>query len=290
MNKANIKDFKKYVNTFISYEDDNEILSSEATHELVNSFNNIIDLISAPQESNNLAHYTDVNGLEGMIKSRKLWVSHRGFMNDMTELEHANSFFGEFFKDCDIFVFSLSTEADLSHQWSTYGKDSGYCIVFDELKLIKLLERNDELLINGNVVYKDKLKTELSDKLNKYTKDNIIGKDTFSSAKEVVRKLVSFVHLLIKENNSYAEKEHRFCFYSDKFTFRSKAGIMLPYIKIDLDKKLPIKKIIIGPKINDKAAYKGLSMFLKKNGYKIKKKEEEEEGIFIEYSKSKVRY
>lgn len=37
-----------------------------------------------------LFHYTDFNGLKGIVENREIWATHTGFLNDLSELHHAS--------------------------------------------------------------------------------------------------------------------------------------------------------------------------------------------------------
>lgn len=106
----------------------------------------------------NLYHYTDINGLIGMVKSKGFWLSDARFLNDGEELINgANisidiirtmlrfkcySIFHEVLYliltklECldlkHVYVCSFSLEKDSLEQWRAYGKNgSGICIEFD---------------------------------------------------------------------------------------------------------------------------------------------------------------
>lgn len=95
-----------------------------------------------------LYHYTDINALSSIVEKKFFWATHIKFLNDKKELVHAyevtknvidklllqysknndiQSFLDDFWKflnelDMDLYIISLSEEADLLSQWRGYGK------------------------------------------------------------------------------------------------------------------------------------------------------------------------
>ena len=90
-----------------------------------------------------LYHYTDQNGLLGIIKSKEIWATHHQCLNDAQEFVHAKELFrgeiamgapadpllaqmlhtlnGEGFEGVNLFVASLSEDPDSLAQWRAYG-------------------------------------------------------------------------------------------------------------------------------------------------------------------------
>ncbi len=105
-----------------------------------------------------LHHYTDVNGLQGILRSGKIWATHSNYLNDSTELRYGHSKAREFFfekqneissgSDEDVFLIDFidgvtkqkydsqniyiscfSTNGDILSQWRGYGSHGlGYSI------------------------------------------------------------------------------------------------------------------------------------------------------------------
>ncbi|MBK8568650.1 MAG: hypothetical protein IPN81_00940 [Nitrosomonadales bacterium] len=85
-------------------------------------------------------HYTDINGLLGMIASGKIWATHISRLNDSSEYHHGikvvadcvraampisskplvDKILSEFQK-VETYVASHSTEPDLLSQWRSYS-------------------------------------------------------------------------------------------------------------------------------------------------------------------------
>jgi len=101
-----------------------------------------------------LYHYADVQGLMGILSSRKLWMSHYEKLNDIREIKHARDLVLKIVeahksksnrkafwqKYCDIFrrvleigdyfICSFSTDNDNKHLWHHYAKKGGIAIGF----------------------------------------------------------------------------------------------------------------------------------------------------------------
>ncbi|MCY8950017.1 DUF2971 domain-containing protein [Bacillus atrophaeus] len=127
-------------------------------------------LMDEPSEPipDRLYHYTSINGLEGILKSKQFWVTHFGFLNDQTELYYTydlckkiifemsnrdsktyelilkflNPYLFEF--DQQIYILSLTTNMDSNLLWSNYANNDGYNIALDYPRLLEEFRSNDE--------------------------------------------------------------------------------------------------------------------------------------------------
>lgn len=108
-----------------------------------------------------LYHYTSWSGLEGIITTGMLWVTHLDGLNDSEELKYAQSLLCELVprdhghEDCVTRVIkeggrlrhsgaaALSEEGDLLSQWRAYADDGqGVSIGFSARRLQELCEEN----------------------------------------------------------------------------------------------------------------------------------------------------
>jgi len=103
-----------------------------------------------------LYHYTSLNGILGILRSRSIWATHVSYLNDASEFFHGLEFAkqiasGIFMEDDylaafgwavrhaleeistdDLYVTSLSEKADLLSQWRGYcPTGAGLCLGFD---------------------------------------------------------------------------------------------------------------------------------------------------------------
>jgi hypothetical protein len=103
-----------------------------------------------------LYHYTDEQGLKGILTNNAIWLTVFNRLNDYAELkytielitdykiidESTKNWFYDVLKEAHIGVFSLSTNGDQLSQWRGYcPKEGGYAIGFDFQKLKSLLEK-----------------------------------------------------------------------------------------------------------------------------------------------------
>lgn len=120
-----------------------------------------------------LYHYTDIHGLLGIIRDKKIWASRLEYMNDALEGKYLNSLLMKHLSELivtseskdksdgievvrnmlheltaksdgsDVYVFSLSEKPDLLSQWRGYTPQGGYCIGFGVNPLIEIGRIND---------------------------------------------------------------------------------------------------------------------------------------------------
>lgn len=112
-----------------------------------------------------LYHYTSMGTFLSMIKSRELWFSNTGSMNDRKETIHfiemiqkeldtyqQNDFFSKIYEQIPSqykYAFCLSTEKDDAAQWERYADSAkGVCIVFDVEELCKCLYGYSDFIFN----------------------------------------------------------------------------------------------------------------------------------------------
>ncbi len=116
-----------------------------------------------------LYHYTSQQSLLGIIKTKKLWLTHVSFLNDLTEMSHAlnllkskiqkitsletqdteKQIYGLFMglleritdniPNFNVFAFSFSENGDLLSQWRGYCSNGGYSLGFEYEVFEKLL-------------------------------------------------------------------------------------------------------------------------------------------------------
>ena len=110
-------------------------------------------------------HYTSIKSFISMLKTKQLWLSSTGSMNDKKEIiSFVEMIEGELreYKRIDFFrkvyeeiprkyqyAMSLSTERDDAAQWERYGDLArGLCIGFDVKKLEECLWDNKNIIFN----------------------------------------------------------------------------------------------------------------------------------------------
>ena len=105
-----------------------------------------------------LYHYTDQNGLMGIVKSKEIWATHHQCLNDTQEFLHAKALFrdeidrrcesaspdsrsvfesmrsglgGQGNEDVNLYIASFSEDGDSLPQWRAYGgQTAGFALAF----------------------------------------------------------------------------------------------------------------------------------------------------------------
>ena len=198
------------------------------------------------------------------------------------------------------FVLSLSMEQDALILWNNYGKNEGYnlglCLktLLDDLNNdnVEIVKDSVCQLIHGRVIYEiNEQKKILSTLFYAYHKlyryKQKIGIKNAENDGSVVKiwTTIMLYSSLMKSDLHRIENEFRILLTvpddSEAIEFRSRNGLILPYIKMRFDNFNSLAKITIGPKIDDKITEETLKYFIEK---KIKKE------ILIETSALKLRF
>lgn len=257
-----------------------------------------------------LFHYTDLNGLKGILESQSLWATNLYFLNDKNEAIHGFSCFENTIKYLDedivskeqkevlkaalavcqgelekegntrgknIYNISFCLDSDKLSQWRGYGVYQGVCIEFDKDELISGLHSKGMYFQHDKVNYSSETSTvEMNASINSFfERINIKPKDVgdnfawFISAFTLINQITPF----FKNDGFSEENEYRFIFTpkNEKINvnFRVNANGIIPYVSVGMadNKKLPIKKIIIGPSSDSNFIMNGIKMLLLSCGY-----------------------
>ncbi|WP_131034356.1 DUF2971 domain-containing protein [Klebsiella variicola] len=190
-------------------------------------------------------------------------------------------------------AYSLSfckDDSDKLSQWRGYGgNQQGVCLVFDKDELINHLNTTNIVSFQAEGRFFEMAKYMFSHYSVEYV--NPEESDVFKKAMEevwtntnslvpnigientaipfILDLLVSyFKHPGFKEENEFRIVVHKL--YADELLkFRVGSNSLIPYIEIgDFEKKLPFKKIVLGPSKDPDLLYKSVKMFLSKNNLK----------------------
>lgn len=182
----------------------------------------------------------------------------------------------------------------LLSQWRGYGRDGGFALVFDTLKLEKILQSEYSRFAYihfflADVIYsgdEEKFKDELSEPMDDITNHVIemihnmaLGKDEPPDAEKAypafVQCISRYKHQGFKEENevrivaypddAFQEKQEK------EQKFREKNGEWIPYIELfnSPDILLPIEKIIVGPHKEKEARASALRIMLRNTGIDV---------------------
>jgi hypothetical protein len=172
-----------------------------------------------------------------------------------------------------VFTISFSEQIDLLSQWRGYCPgNNGFCIVFDLEELHKQMSATMADCHLLKCVYDDAVKQkELKNLLNSRWKEyqTLTDKDAKTAvidgfAHELVLLASHFKHPSFKE-----EQEHRIVVVDSDDTLRKKVEFregrssLIPFLKLPAPHML-IKKIVVGPNVDQALAVRALEAFVEK--------------------------
>ncbi|PSL40277.1 Protein of unknown function (DUF2971) [Planomicrobium soli] len=211
------------------------------------------------------------------------------------ELERIMGLFMEEVKEngFEVYIFSLSHAQDSLALWYNYAKGEGYNIGFSAEQLFRKVSGfSSGPMLHGYVTYgrheQEEVLVELLlrtfELIEPYEIDEIkkVLPDHFFS-------LIASCAVFFKDPAFKSEEEYRIALMSRKgdgqpeVQFRAQNGVIIPYIAVDFQTRLPISHITIGPKNNVDIAKSGMEHYLKWKGYNM-------EHVTISKSVAALRY
>ena len=222
-----------------------------------------------------LWHYTDTQGLEGIVRSRSIRLSHPGFLNDPSELQYANSVYDEMldrltsgqdvlaqkfvsgyrayekeerFPFNNHFVASFCKDRDQLELWRQYGDDGqGFSLGFRVKELKNVVAR--QALYVYRVLYDRDEQDDLTNKimsffLSEFQKIYEAGENSNAIILEVYTPLhtaLDFFTPFFKHPCYANEQENRLVLHGShtvdhKMKFLARRGYFKPYIDFKIDR------------------------------------------------------
>lgn len=211
--------------------------------------------------------------------------------NEINDILRVSSIvFSNYYRDSvNPYVLSLSEEIDVLSQWRAYGNNCGVSIGFNpknilELKVSYLNITNESRLIK--VIYEKEEQINLIEKaidiILKYDHlTEFVAPANLSSAGSSLTEISmnmfmeiipSFKHPSFHEEKEWRllkvmslthEKEHKVV------NHRFRSGVLIPYLELKAQDKLPIIKIRYGPNPNPYLTRKAIESLLIKHGYEV---------------------
>lgn len=246
-------------------------------------------------------HYTDLNGLKGIIETGSLWATHFAFLNDSNELVHGINCLEnalQYLKDdfnpktltsiqqalthfkmhraSHVYNLSFCLEPDLLSQWRGYSTTQGVCLEFDDEELMASLELSSYQVFKNQVIYtKEDSTLEARDEIltffNTLDVQDAISQDVMIEMVHAT-KLAHSLPPFFKNDGFQEEKEFRMVILPDgpfeDVNFRINANGLVPYLILKAKGKLPLRNIQIGPRSNRSMMREGISFLLQSKGYK----------------------
>lgn len=247
-------------------------------------------------------HYTDTEGLLGIIKSKEIWLTNIKFLNDEQEFNHTIDLIRNILKNPkiasndtryetvkslsvelletiktlaeskinNIFTLSFSKKTDLLSQWRGYCPNNGYSIAINLNKYFKSIKSEYKEMYLRHCIYDEKTKNEnLKSLLNKYAKKYIDSAE--QKEKQIIINELNNEFMLLathfKHPSFKEEAESRIIVIhnitdSRKINHRKGRFSITPYITLPFGRE-HIQKICIGPTQNPILAARGLESFIK---------------------------
>lgn len=241
-------------------------------------------------------HYTNMNGILGMIATGKIWATHVSRLNDSSEYHHGikvvidcvrnampvsskplvDKILSEF-KRVETYVASYSTKHDLLSQWRSYsGGKVGYCL---GLATDGIATVDDSTPLLEPVIYKDSLAQQVISRMltrvDEYLHNNQFGEVEVGFLLGIVGSTLVNLACTIKHHKFEEENEYR-QFYQPGATslqlekkFRNGRFGLTPYVEVPFieEGRLPLKSITIGPCQDAELEMYAVKKLLEKNSY-----------------------
>jgi hypothetical protein len=238
-----------------------------------------------------LYHYTDFNGLKGILASHSLWATYSRTLNDGSEQRFGETVICKLLQDMvgdDIrpkiaagmddnsgpyrpFVTCFCKEPTLLSMWRAYSqRGGGYCLGFDSSALFDWLCRRSRLSWLLEITYGEP-KGGLKDDIHTLAK--LIELDP---QKRLGFTIACVLATKIKHESFKEEREWRIVIQdtkSEEMEFRQGHSNIIPYIDLQQFSKefeqLPLREVWYGPTLrSDQEIIDSINWMLEKHGYK----------------------
>jgi hypothetical protein len=256
------------------------------------------------QPPDTLYHYTNQQGLLGILKSKEIWATHTQYLNDSREFSHAIELanrrlglmiFGaprahknslkemqeairEGIENTNVCVCSFSTAGDRLSQWRAYaGGAGGFSIGFSGAFLKDVSHRENVWLVP--CVYDEVEQERIVEKLLKDVLDELGQRGRRHSGTKGGR-LIEYLsrYAPVLKHKSFEEEEEwrlisRPLMSSDeRLDYRQGSSMLVPYYRVPLSahgQPLSLKEIIIGPTPHRTQSRRSVENILAKHGLQI---------------------
>lgn len=241
-------------------------------------------------------HYTDINGLLGMIETGKIWATHVSRLNDSSEHHHGIKVVADCvrnaipasskplvekilseFRRVETYVASYSTKHDLLSQWRSYsGGKVGYCLGLATNGIATL---DDSTPLLEPVIYKDSFAQQVISRMlsgvDEYLQNNQFGEVEVGFLLGMVGGTLANLACTIKHPKFEEENEYR-QFYQPGATslqlekkFRNGRFGLTPYVEIPFieEGRLSLKSLTIGPCRDAEQEMYAVKTLLEKHSY-----------------------
>ncbi len=222
-----------------------------------------------------LYHYTDANGLIGILQNKEIWASSAMHLNDAMEIREGAKLLEKYIRDMkederqfvggrlrhwiqwvseEMLVASFSQEGDQLGQWRAYcPQGNGFSIGVDPTYLQLLANRQEFDLLS--CLYDSGEKERFLQILATELKNEPLSGDAFHTYwRGGPAALARFKHEAFRQEKEWrVVGRHR----HKKLEFRKGRFGVVPYVGIPLKlsgENLKIKRIVVGPNLNPEVA------------------------------------
>jgi hypothetical protein len=250
-----------------------------------------------------LYHYTDANGLLGILQSRKLWASDVMYLNDSKEIHYGHglglAFIQQFREDSMVYrslrrglgylssmineanvndyIVSFCAKPDLLSQWRAYGRNgTGFAIGFDRSVLdsvIAPMDYHNMIASLFPIVYgealQQKLFTEFATAARSYCGEPTVGVLEWEDLRPWINLVLKCKHPLFREEQEWRLSVLRLLPGAAP-SFRVRQGNIIPYwcIPLHVDS---VVSVHVGPTANPELSTRVVRDLLKYSGHAVAK-------------------
>ena len=252
-------------------------------------------------------HYTDINGLYGILNEGKFYATDYRFLNDKSEITYTFDLLREiliekldliedidykatierlisefeseieYFITTNIYIISFSKNKDSLSLWSNYSNKQGYNIGIDITNTFALTRESD--FFTCEVIYdRQKQKELILIQISKLIENlNNLEFKIYDYINKCISDFLTEIYMYsmyFKDELFKCEEECRVIYIdllrSVDVMYRPARNLIVPYIKIPKDKEyLPIKYITIGPTNHSDIIFESIKEFVKSKKYII---------------------
>jgi hypothetical protein len=249
-------------------------------------------------------HYTNVSGLLGIVQSNRLWATHAGFLNDLSERNYTSelaksaineqiasstdlarlyylelmSRLGKPYK-VDYYVSCFCREGDLLSQWRGYGAFGvGLSIGFD----IEELRPHPQVAQLFPMSYDEELHLTVIREIIQVGADHHLSHPNHpDDTADLISSVIEYFGGHLKHPKYKEEDEIRLHINRDdkdadhirSVRFRTRGNEIIPYVptittfdELSPDLRLPIREVIVGPGLHYGKTSHALELLFRQNG------------------------
>lgn len=223
-----------------------------------------------PAPPSTLYHYTNTDGMFGILTSQRLWATSAPFLNDNSEVSHsldllvnivhqpgspekvgvphevADRFMSyvatNFYAFFEVYLVCFSPDPDLLSQWQGYGQDSGYSLGFDSLQLpnqnlLRKINYDPELQRSALCELVKDWRTLFHDADPESVTRLLFNMVAMSFALPLSRAITTFKHPAFKHENEWRLIFFRLPMIDEQAPrhCRTRDGMLLPYVELPTD-------------------------------------------------------